>query len=139
MTTPIFDQNVQIIFDAYPKRLKADLLRLRDIIFDTARNTEGVGELVETLKWREPAYLPKKPNVGTTVRINAIRGSSKHYAVFFHCRTNLVQWIKQTYPNTFMIEGNRALIFSVGEDLPEQPLRHCIARALTYHYRPSPK
>jgi hypothetical protein len=32
-----------------------------------------------------------------------------------------------------VFEGNRALLFDVKDPIPEQPLKHCIALALTYH------
>jgi hypothetical protein len=133
---PIHDPDVRAAFDAFPSRMRVPLLRLRQTILLTAAETPGVGPLIETLKWREPAYLPKKPKVGTTIRINAIKASDQKYAAYFHCQTTIIRWCKQTYPDVFVIEGNRALIFEVGQDIPEQPLRHCIAHALTYFARP---
>jgi hypothetical protein len=38
------------VFDAYPRPVKAKLLALRRLIFDTARATRGVGALEEALK-----------------------------------------------------------------------------------------
>jgi hypothetical protein len=35
------------VFDAYPKPVKAKLLALRRLILDTAKATQGVGELEE--------------------------------------------------------------------------------------------
>ena len=37
--------------------MRKKLLHLRQIILDTASETEGVNELEETLKWGEPSYL----------------------------------------------------------------------------------
>ncbi|WP_249146789.1 hypothetical protein [Bradyrhizobium sp. AUGA SZCCT0042] len=41
---------VEAVFNAYPKPVKARLLALRRLIFDTAKTTKGVGALEETLK-----------------------------------------------------------------------------------------
>jgi hypothetical protein len=113
-------------------------LNLRDLIFATAGATEGVGELVETLKWGQPAYLPKTPRTGTTVRIDALKGRDGAYAIFFHCQTSLIETFREVYPDSLSFQGNRAIELSVDGAVPEDALRHCISLALTYHRkRPS--
>ena len=67
------------------------------------------------------------------MRINAIKGSTERYAALFHCQTRLVATFRELYPNDFVFEGTRALIFTVGDIVPVRPLRHCVALALTYH------
>ena len=54
---PFADASVAAIYAAYPPALRARLLDLRRLIFDTAEVTPGVGAIVETLKWG-PAQLP---------------------------------------------------------------------------------
>lgn len=44
------DPAVAAVFSAYPKPLQTKLLALRRLILDTARMTEGVGAIEETLK-----------------------------------------------------------------------------------------
>jgi hypothetical protein len=56
----IDNSDVAAVFQEYPPKFKKNLLRLRKIIFDTAKEIEQIEELVETLKWGEPSYLPKK-------------------------------------------------------------------------------
>ena len=53
--------------------------------------------------------------------------------MYFHCLTTLVATFRELYPDELSFEGNRAIIFSEDEALPEDALRHCIALALTYH------
>ncbi|MGE5147580.1 MAG: DUF1801 domain-containing protein [Candidatus Eiseniibacteriota bacterium] len=130
---PFSDARVAAVFAAFPDDLRARLLELRGLILDTARATPRIGELVETLKWGEPAYLPKTPRVGTTVRINALKGSTDRFAVYFHCQTTLVETFRELYPDVFSFRDNRALVFAARERLPARALRHCIALALTYH------
>ena len=127
--------DVQPVFDACNPRLRECLLRLRGHILATAAGTPGIGPLIETLKWQDPAYLPATPHTGTTIRINAVKGSQDRYAAYFHCRTTLIQSFRSIYPGDFSFEGNRAMIFSVADEIPAEKLRHCIVLALTYHRR----
>jgi hypothetical protein len=120
---------------AYPAPVGAKLNALRLLIIDTAGRTEGVGALEETLKWGQPSFLTPVTKSGSTIRIDAVKGEPNRYAMYFHCQTNLVETFRRLYPNDFAFEGNRALIFDAAKPLPEEPLRHCIALALTYHQR----
>jgi hypothetical protein len=61
---------VEAAFDAYSKPVKAKLLALRRLIFDTAKATKGVGALEETLKWGQPSYLTPETKSGSTIRID---------------------------------------------------------------------
>ena len=47
-------------FRSYPPPVKRKLLALRALIFQIAESTKGVGELTETLKWGEPAYVTEE-------------------------------------------------------------------------------
>ncbi len=136
MTQPAFsDDQVAAVFAGYQEPVRTRLLDLRTLIFATAAETDGVGHLVETLKWGEPAYLTERPRTGSTIRINAVKGTDTGYALFVHCQTTLVATYRELYPDTFTFDGNRALLFSTQAPVPEDPLRHCIALALTYHRR----
>jgi hypothetical protein len=129
------DPAVQAAFDAYPKPLKSKLLALRRLILDTARNTEGVGAIEETLKWGQPSYLTPETKSGSTIRIDAIKANAGQYAVYFHCQTNLVETFRELYPSEFSYGGNRCIILNAADDVPEPALRHCVALALTYHLK----
>ena len=129
------ERSVRAAIGAHPKATRDALLALRKLIVATAAETGGVGALVETLKWGEPAYLPRTPRVGTTVRISALKGSPDKVAVFFHCQTNLVASFRERYPDVLEFEGNRAIVLPVAKALPAKALKHCIAMALTYHLR----
>jgi hypothetical protein len=127
------DPNVRSVLDGVPRPVRNRLFELRDLILETAQATDGVGEITETLKWGEPAYLPAKPRVGTTIRINALKGSASEYGLFVHCQTNLIDTYRSLFSNELRFSGDRAIIFDARDDLPAGPLRHCIALALTYH------
>ena len=132
---PFDDPAVRAVFDAYPPKLRADLLALRALILDTAAKTDGVGPLVETLKWGQPSYLPARPRIGTTVRIDALKHRPDGYALFVHCQSRLADAFRQLYPGQFTFDGNRALLFTAGQPRPDDALTHCIALALTHHLR----
>ncbi|MDB5472209.1 MAG: hypothetical protein JWR84_3769 [Caulobacter sp.] len=129
------DPAVRAVIDAWPPPVRPGLLALRDMILETAAQTEGVGPLDESLKWGEPAYRPVRPRTGTTVRINALKGRTDGYAAYFHCQSGLIGQFRMLYPDDFTFEGERALIFQAGQAPPAEPLRHCIALALTHHLR----
>ena len=134
MSRRIFeDAAVEAVFAAYPAGLRADLLGLRELIFATARQTKGVGGLVETLKWGQPSYRPAKPRIGTTVRIDALKSAEPGYAMYFHCQTTLVTTFRELYGDQMAFQGDRAIVFAPGHKVPRATLSHCIALALTYH------
>lgn len=108
---------------------------LRQLIFDTASVTQGVGELEETLKWGEPSYVTMETKSGSTVRIDRIKSGKGQYAVYFNCQTNLIGTFRAMFPTQFTYEGNRAIIFNEYDEVPVKELRRCISLALTYHQR----
>jgi len=126
------DPAVNAVFNAYPKPLKAKLLALRRLIFETARTTKGVGVLQETLKWGQPSYLTADSKSGSTIRIDRVKSAPGHYGIYFHCQTNLVETFRELYPE-LRFGGNRSILLDTESKLPEAALRHCLALALTYH------
>ena len=124
---------VEAAFAAYPAPVKAKLLALRQLIFDTAKATKGVGALQETLKWGQPSYLTPTTGSGSTIRIDQVKSAAGQYAVYFHCQTNLVETFRELYPTELSYGGNRSIILNADHEVPEPALRHCVALALTYH------
>ncbi len=122
---------VQAVFDSYPSALRKKLLALRQLILDTAAQTQGVGPLEECLKWGEPAYVTRSKS-GSTVRIDRKKNQDR-YAIYFNCNTTLVDTFRSLFPHSFHFEGNRALVFDMKDALPGEELGFCIAMALTYH------
>lgn len=129
----IENAEVAAVFAAYPKDVKTKLLFLRQLIFDVASETDGVGALEETLKWGQPSYLTTKSKSGSLIRIDRIKSQEGKYAMYFHCQTTLIDTFKEMYPGKFEFGGNRSIVFSGDDAPPENALRHCIAMALTYH------
>jgi hypothetical protein len=125
--------NVATAFSAFPERVRARLLEIRDLIFETATAIEGVGPLTETLKWGEPAYLTQATGSGTTIRLGRSRSSERECAVLFNCRTTLVDDFRSQFPDVFAYEKSRAILLNAGKPLPKAPLSTCLGMALTYH------
>lgn len=128
------DPAVAAVFAACPAGARKRLLALRELVFDVAAKTEGVGPLTETLKWGQPSYLTEGTKRGTTVRIDRLK-KGDGYALYVHCQSGLVAKFRELYPDTFRYEGKRALLFDTDARLPLPELRHCIALALTHHLR----
>ena len=126
------DPKVAAVFSSYPEPLRTKLLALRQLILDTARTTEGVGPLEETIKWGQVSYLTPETGSGSTVRIDQVKPAAKQYAVYFHCQTNLVETFRELYPE-LSYGGNRSILLDTSRALPKEALRHCVALALTYH------
>ena len=129
----IDSSEVAAVFDTYPKNIKSKLMFLRQLIFNVASRTDGVGELEETLKWGQPSYLTTQTKSGSLVRIDQIKSEEGKYAMYFHCQTTLIDTFKEIYRGQFEFGGNRSIIFDVKDKVPVAELSHCVSMALTYH------
>ena len=118
------------IFDNYPAPVREKLLILRQLVLDTALELDSVDKLEETLKWGEPSYATKR---GSTIRMDWSRTNTDQYAMYFHCKTKLIDTFKELYRDQFQFDGNRAIIFKLSDDLAIEKLKHCISLSLTYH------
>ena len=122
-------------FAACPASVRGQLLALRALIFETAAATPGVGPLEETLRWGEPAYVTAQSRSGSTVRIGWKKARPSQVAMYFHCRTSLVETFRTLFPGEFRFEGNRAIVFEATDPVPRDALAVCVGAALTYHRR----
>jgi len=132
---PFSTSSVAKVFESYPEKIRGKLLKLRELIFQTGARLAEVGEIEETLKWGQPSYLTSETKSGTTIRIDAMAKEPGRYAMYFHCQTSVIETVKNRFGDTFEYQGNRALVFSEAEGLPEKELRECISLALTYHLK----
>ena len=126
----IINPAVDQVFNNYPEEIRPKLIRLRQLILDTASEIDGINKLEETLKWGEPSYLVKK---GSTIRMDWKKKKPDQYAMYFKCTSKLVETFKLIYGNEFKYEKNRAIIFDLNDEIPVSSLKHCISLALTYH------
>ena len=121
------------IFSRYPARIRTKLMFLRQLIFDVAHETKGVGELEETIKWGQPSYLTSQSKSGTAIRLDQVKLKPGVYAIYVHCQTPLIATFKEMYGSDFTYEKNRAIHFRQCDKIPVKKLRQFIAMALTYH------
>ena len=120
------------VFNNYPKLMRQKLMLLRQLVLETALQNDGVGPLEETLKWGEPSYVTKS---GSTIRMDWKSSKPDQYALYFNCKTKLVDTFKELYGNKLKLEGNRAIVFHQNDEIPVDEVRHCIFLSLTYHSR----
>lgn len=125
------DEGVAAVFDSYPAAANQKLQAIRALILEAAKE-EAVAQLQECLRWGEPAYICKG---GSTVRLGWGAKRPDCVGVYFHCQSRLVDTFRELYRDQFCFEGNRAIIFTLDDKLPEEALKRCIALALTYHKR----
>ena len=126
---------VAATYAAYPDAARKKLLMLRALILETAAITEGVGTLEEALKWGEPAYLTNISKSGSTIRLGWNKKSPQQVAMYFNCKTTLVESFRTAFANDFKFESNRALVFEIGQAIPMDALGLCVSAALTYHLK----
>ncbi len=126
----IQNPKVAEVFKKYPNSIRKKMMTLRQIVLDTAKATDGVNEIEETLKWGEPSYVAKG---GSTIRIDWKKNKPNQYAMYFNCKTLLVETFKMVYEDKFKFEGKRAIVFNLEDKIPIEELKHCIALSLTYH------
>ncbi|WP_299616744.1 DUF1801 domain-containing protein [Pelagibius sp.] len=128
---PFRDRDVEARFAAFPTPARRGLLRLRGLIFETAAATPGVGAVEETLKWGQPAYLTPETKSGSTIRLGIPKQGG--FALYAHCQTTIIADFRSLFPDEFVYDGNRAVLFDDGTALPREKLRLLIRSALTYH------
>jgi hypothetical protein len=121
---------VKKVFDAYPNNVRIKMMFLRQLVLDTAKEIEEIKSIEETLKWGEPSYLTK---IGSTIRMDWKKSNPDQYAMYFHCKTKLIDTFKEIYKDKFNFEGNRAIVFNIKDKVSVNELKHCVSLSLTYH------
>tara|TARA_R110002111_G_scaffold94960_2_gene147107 strand:- start:279 stop:707 length:429 start_codon:yes stop_codon:yes gene_type:complete len=126
----ISNSKVDTVFSNYPDKVREKMLALRRLVIDTVKEIDGIVELEETLKWGEPSYLAKK---GSTLRMDWKSKSPNQYAMYFKCTSRLVETFRVVFKDKFEFEDNRAIVFQLNDEIPEEELKACIKATLTYH------
>jgi len=122
------------VIEGKDEPVRGALLRLRELVLQTANETAKAGTLVETLKWGQPSFLTDRPKSGTTIRIDRDRSDLGDIALYVPCSTSLVSEWRGMFPS-LTYGGDRSVHFAADKPLPEDALRQMIAMALTYHIR----
>ncbi|MCF8467587.1 MAG: DUF1801 domain-containing protein [Sneathiella sp.] len=127
------DLAVAATYKSYPGTVRRKLLALRQLIFETAEKTSGVGPVQETLKWGVPSYQDGHKN-GTPIRLEPTKKAG-HYGLYVHCQTSLINEFRQACPHSFEYSGTRALLFGPEDQPPKRELEEFITKTLIYHRR----
>ncbi len=125
--------SVKNTIEGYPEKVQDYILALRSLILDVAISDTRIGNLEETLKWGEPAYLTPQTKSGTTIRLAWKEKKPERIGVFVHCQTTLIQDFKAAFPYQLNYEGNRAIWIDLDMPLRKDILKLFISKALTYH------
>jgi len=118
---------------ALPDIAQANLQAMRALIFEVGEDDQ-IGGVEECLKWNQPSYQPRKAKVGTAIRLGYDE-KNEQCLLYGHCQSTLIDQWRERYSDTFTFLGNRALMFSVHDEVPSEALAECIWLALTYHKR----
>jgi hypothetical protein len=127
--------DVKAAFDAFPREARSRLVEIRTMILAIAAADPRIGTITETLKWGEPAYLTEVTGSGSTIRLGLSRARPDCVAVYFICRTSLVDSFRERFGDDYQYEGTRAVLLPVSGVLAPEPLGTMLAMALTYHLR----
>ncbi|SHF27404.1 protein of unknown function (DU1801) [Arenibacter palladensis] len=126
----ITSPKVDAVFANYPGFVRDKMQSLRELVIETAEETEEVYKLEETLKWGEPSFVTKD---GSTLRMDWKEKTPDQYAMYFHCTSRLVDTFRLVFNHKFQYEGKRAIVFQLNQKIPKAELKECIKAALTYH------
>jgi hypothetical protein len=124
------DPKVEAIFANYPDSVRDKMQYLRQLVIETAEETESVNHLEETLKWGEPSFVTKN---GSTLRMDWKEKMPNQYAMYFQCTSRLVDTFRLVFDDKFQFEGKRAIVFQLNRKIPESELKECIKASLIYH------
>ncbi|MDR7130939.1 hypothetical protein J2X69_003298 [Algoriphagus sp. 4150] len=121
---------VNEVFANYPDSVRDKMQFLKELVIETAEETEGISEMEVTLKWGEPSFVTKN---GSTLRMDWKERSPDQYAMYFQCTSRLVHTFRLVFDRKFHFEGNRAIVFQLNQKIPVMELKECIKASLSYH------
>jgi hypothetical protein len=124
---------LQAAIASYPDAVQQQVFRLRAEILAVAASSEGVGELLETLKWGELSFVTEQSKSGSTLRVAWQAKQPEYLGLYVNCKTSLVDSYQTLFPGLFVYQKQRALLLPLDQAWPLAELRICIAMALRYH------
>lgn len=122
----------ETLFAHHPAPLSQALLALRAIILQAGSVLDERGGLLETTKWGQLSFLPNRPKIGSTLRIDGEAEPTLSVSLYVHCQTRLIDMFRTRFPELTYI-GNREVRFDARQPLPEAVIGELARTALTYH------
>ena len=104
-------------------------------LFHLIADENGLGDLDEALKWGQPAWRPKRPRTGSTLRMGWSEVTPDQLALYVDCKTDLAQRMYSLYPDLPRNDGRRALAISLAQAFPEQAMAHLAEMTFSYHLK----
>jgi len=104
----------------------------RNLFHDTAEQAE-IGPLDESLKWGQPAWRPRAPRTGSTLRMGWSAGQPQQLMLFVDCKTDLAARMRDIYPDVGENDGRRRIALDLEGPLPEQAIAHLAQMTFCYH------
>ena len=127
------DEGVRRVVWCYPGAAQKMFFYLREVLFEEISRDKRIGEVIEALRWNEPAYLTTGGE-GTTVRIAWKPAYSESIGLYFNCKTNLIDTFREIFPELEYL-GNRAVLLDLDTEVNEPVVQECFHHALTYHLK----
>ncbi len=116
----------------WPVQARDQFNNIRELILIAAQEAD-VGPVEENLKWGQPAWRPKRPRQGSTLRLSWQDKTPQALTLYVDCKTTLSATMREIYPLEFEYETNRALRLPIGVLLPLQAIDHLARLTFTYH------
>ena len=121
------------VFESWPEPARSGLIRLRDLILAEAARLPEIGPVTEALRWGQPAFLTLDTGSACSLRLGLAKG--RDFALFVHCRTDLIATFRAGPGAEARTEGTRAILFRDPAEIDDDALAFLIRRALTWHCR----
>ncbi|KEJ89461.1 hypothetical protein [Sulfitobacter donghicola] len=118
----------------WPALQQKQFEEIRKLILAAAKDA-NVGPVEESLKWGQPAWRPKRPRQGSTLRLNWQGIPSHPLVLYVDCKTTLSATMREIYPTEFEYEKNRGLGLPDGSPLPLQAIDHLARLTFCYHQK----
>ncbi|MEP4248592.1 hypothetical protein [Tateyamaria sp.] len=116
----------------WPEPARRHFLAARGIILDVSE-TAQIGPLNESLKWGQPAWRPRRPRIGVTLRLDWSDKTPDRLMAFVDCKTDLADQMSTRFPGKFENDGRRALAFDLKAPLPGDAIAQLAQFAFTYY------
>lgn len=116
----------------WPKPAQCHFDTLRTSVHDAAKAAKIV-TLTETLKLNEPARLPQKSGIVSTLRTSWSAKRPDALGVFLNFNSTLPETMRSLYPAIFVLDGKRSIYLPLNAPFPADALHRCAHLTLTYH------
>ncbi|MEM8654492.1 MAG: DUF1801 domain-containing protein [Pseudomonadota bacterium] len=117
---------------AWPEAAQTHFVSMRAIVHEVADDAD-IGPLDESLKWGQPAWRPRRPRIGSTLRVDWSPDTPDRFMAFVDCKTDLAAQMDARFPGRFHNDGRRALGFDLGTPLNKDAIWTLAHLTLTYH------